>query len=73
MNCPLDSQFAPYIIDSVTWLKYSQSAPKQGFTHDRSDAPETECRTAAQKVAMLELMLVQVANYCLIIARNMIV
>ncbi len=68
----LDPQFAPFLVDGVTWAKKTRLAPRRGFNNDGQGVPEATRRTAAQKVTMLELMLGQIANYCPVIARNTI-
>ena len=67
----MDPQFAPFLVEGGTWKKKSKGKPLRGFT----DVPSfsTNCRTAKEKVNMLELMLGQTANYCPIISRNTIV
>ena len=69
----LDSQFAPFLMEGVTWEKKSKTSPLRGFTADGEEIPENIRRTAQQKVNMLELMLGQVANYCSVISRNTII
>ena len=69
----LDPNFAPYLIDGVTWLKKTTTAPLRGFEDDADPMPEAQRRTAAQKATQLELLLGQVANYCPVISRNAIV
>ena len=68
----LDDNFAPYLVDNVTWAKKSQSNPNRGFTNDPTTVRENR-RTAVQKCVQLELMLGQIANYCTVISRNVIV
>lgn len=69
----LDNNFAPFLLDNVTWEKKSTAAPLRGQTDDGEDVAVEKRRTAAQKVTHLELMLGQIANYCPIISRNTIV
>ena len=69
----LDNNFAPFLVDGVTWLKKSTLTPTRGFTDDANTIPEARRRTAVQKCAHLELMLGQIANYATIISRNTIV
>ena len=69
----LDPNFAPYLIDGVTWSKKTTTAPLRGFEDDNEPIPEAQRRTAAQKVTQLELLLGQIANYCPVISRNTIV
>ena len=69
----LDSNFAPFLIDGVTWGKKSKKSPLRGFTDDGEAIAADKRRTAQQKVNILELMLGQIANFCPIISRNTIV
>lgn len=69
----LDLKFAKFLGEGVTWEKKSRSSPKRGFNDDKSSDNDAERQSATQKVATLELMLGQIANYCPIIARNAIV
>ena len=66
----LDASFAHFLLPNTTWLKKTRAAPLRGFVDDPVDAPNR--RTAAQKVAQLELMLGQIANFCPVISRNTI-
>ena len=45
----LDPNFAPYLIDGVTWLKKTTTAPLRGFEDDAHPIPEAQRRTAVQK------------------------
>ena len=63
----LDPNFAPYLIDGVTWSKKTTTAPLRGLEDDAEPIPEAQRRTA------LELLLGQIANYCPVISRNTIV
>jgi hypothetical protein len=69
----LDPNFAPFLIDGVTWLKKTTAAPLRGFENDADTVPVARRRTAEQKAAQLELILGQIANYCPVISRNTIV
>ena len=69
----LDSNFANFLTDGSTWGKKSNASPLRGFINDGETVPATQRRTAAQKVAHLEMMLGQIANYAPIISRNSIV
>ena len=69
----LDPNFAPFLVDGVVWLKRSRADPNRGLTDDGQNVPQAARKTAAQKVAFLELMLGQIANYCPVISRNTIV
>ncbi len=59
----LDPNFAPYLIDGVTWSKKTTTAPLRGLEDDAEPIPEAQRRTAAQKATQLELLLGQIANY----------
>ena len=67
----LDAGFAAFLLPGTTWLKKTRAAPLRGFRDDPEDTPNH--RTAAQKVAQLDLLLGQIANFCPIISRNTIV
>ena len=69
----LDSNFAPFLAEGITWGKKTRTEPLRGFTDDGEDVAEASCLTAQQKVNFLELMLGQIANYCPIISRNTLV
>lgn len=69
----LDTNFTPFIGDQSTWQKKTAAAPNRGLQNDNVDVPEATRRTAVQKVASLDLMLGQIANFCPIISRNRIV
>ena len=69
----LDASFAPFLATGFTWFKYAKDSPNRGFTADADPVPEAARKTAAQKAALLELLLGQIANYCPVIARNVIV
>ena len=65
----LQPKFVPYVKEGVTWKKKSAAAPKRGFTDD-TDGDNKQ--TAEEKVAVLELMLGQIANFCPI-SRSLII
>ena len=69
----LDANFAPFLVEGVTWMKKSSTTPLRGFINDAAPIPEANRRTATHKVTMLELMLGQIANFCPVISRNTIV
>ena len=62
----LDTNFAPFLAEGVSWNKRTKSDALRGFVDD-------EKVTAQQKSTMLELMLGQIANYCPVISQNTIV
>ena len=66
----LDNSFKPYLKDGVTWEKLTSLTPHRGFT---DDATGTNPLTKEDKVATLNLMLGQIANYATIISRNQII
>ena len=69
----LDSNFAPFLADGVTWLKKTKSQPLRGLESDGDSVPLTRRLTARQKVNFLKLMLGQIADYCPIISRSTLV
>ena len=64
----LDANFAPFLVDQAT-----NASPLRDLRDDGDDTPGLIKRTAQQKVAHIELMLGQIANFCPIISRNTIV
>ena len=66
----LDSNFAPFLADGVTWLKKTKAQQLRGLESDGETVPLSRHLTARQKVNVLELMLGQIANYCPIISRS---
>ena len=69
----LDPNFAIFLVDGTTWTKKGPANATRGLTNDGEEVPAASRRNAAQKVAHLELMLGQIANYCPIISRNIII
>ena len=69
----LDSNFAPFLAEGVTWRKKTKAQPLRGFVDDGGSVPTAKRLTARQKTNFLELMLGQIANYCPIISRNTLV
>ena len=69
----LDSNFAPFLADGVTWLKKTKTQPLRGLENDGETVPLSRRLTARQKANFLELMLGQIANYCPIISRSTLV
>ncbi|RLC16966.1 MAG: hypothetical protein DRI57_10490 [Deltaproteobacteria bacterium] len=69
----LDSNFAPFLINGVSWTKKSSANATRGLTDDGENVPDVNRHTAIQKATMLDLMLGQIANYCPVISRNAIV
>ena len=69
----LDSNFAPFLADGVTWLKKNRAQPLRGLESDGEAVPLSRRLTARQKANFLELMLGQIANYCPIISRSTLV
>ena len=66
----LDPGFAPFLVTGTTWTKKTNANPLRGLVDDPEGTPNR--RNAAQKVAQLDLMLGQIANFCPIISRNTI-
>ena len=50
----LDSNFAPFLLEGVTWEKKAKNSPLRGFTDDDDSVAEASRRTAQQKVTLLE-------------------
>ena len=69
----LDPSFAPFLVNGVVWERKSRASPLRGLQSDPETVPEPRRCIAEQKVAQLELMLGQIANYCPIISHNTIV
>lgn len=68
-----EERFAPYLEDDCTWAKKTAAKPLRGFTDDVAPIAEAARKTAAQKNAIVEQILNQIANYADVVARNMIV
>ena len=68
----LDANFTVFLIDGAIWESKLRASPLRGFTSDDS-MPDEIRRTAQQKITHLELMLGQIANFCPVLARNIIV
>ena len=69
----LDSNFAPFLADGVTWLKKTKAQPLRGLESDGESVPLSRRLTARQKVNVLELMFGQITNYCPIISCSTLV
>ena len=69
----LDNNFASLLEHGKKWGKKTKTAPHRDFTDDPNTVAEGARRTKQQKSAMLDLMLGQIANYCPVISRNVIV
>lgn len=69
----LDSHFAPFQADGVTWGKKTKDQPLRGFGNDGSSVPEEQRLTTRQKVTFLAPMLGQIANYFPVISRTTLV
>ena len=68
----LDSNFTPYI--TATWGKWTAATPNRGFVDDGDEVTDVAARKKKEhKVAQLNLMLGQVANFATVISRNQIV
>ena len=68
----LDASFKPFLKEGVTWEKLTSTTPSRGFTDD-DDQVTVNKQTKEEKVASLNLMLGQIANYATIISRNQII
>lgn len=69
----LDTSFKPFLKEGATWQKLTSVAPNRGLVDDGNDVPEGSRKKKEDKVASLNLMLGQIANYATIISRNQIV
>lgn len=67
----LDNNFVPFL--EATWQKQTAANPRRGLTDNGSSVPEAKRPTAFQKIAHLDLLLGQIANFCPVISRNSIV
>ena len=63
--------YSAFLVDGVTWGKNTKPDPLRGFND--ADVSVNSRRTAAQKVTIFEFMLGQIANYCPVLSRNIIV
>ena len=68
-----DVNFAPFLLEEATWRRKASTNPTRGLTDVAEGVPEARRRSAAQKVMHLELMLGQIANFCPVVSRNIIV
>ena len=59
----LDQNFAPVLVDGVTWASKTRNSPLRAFVGSKQQSK--------QKVNMLELMLGQTENFCPIITRKL--
>ena len=66
----LDLAFANFFVEGTRWRKRSKKVPHRGFTNHSEQTVGKQ--TAQEKVATLEMMLGQIANYCPVISRNSI-
>ena len=69
----LDPNFADFLTNGLSWGKKTNTSPLRGFTNDPESVSTARRRTAAQKVAHLEMMRGQVVNYAPIISWNSII
>ena len=63
----LNKNFAPFLISGAWWEKKTKATPFRGFAEDDESIQSVSHLSSEQKVNMLELMLGQIANYCLIV------
>lgn len=64
--------FASFLMAGTSWGKKTNASPLSGFTNDGNLFLTSQRMTAAQKVAHLETMLVQIANYAPVLLKNSI-
>ena len=57
-----DPNVLTFLLEDKTWLRKTKAAPLRGLANDDEDVPQARRRTAAQKVAHLELLLDQIAT-----------
>ena len=69
----LESNFAPFLVERATWKEKNRTNPLRGFTDDGDTVPKAQRKTAQQKVALLDLMLGQIADFCPVISCNSII
>ena len=69
----LNPSFTPFLVNGFSWSRKSNANPNRGLVDDDISVPENQRLTAIQKVAALELMLGQIANYCTVISRQTII
>ena len=69
----LDKNFAPFLVDNVTWDKKTPTNQLRGLEADGPPIPAEDRKSAAQKLIHLEMMLGYIANYCTVISRNSII
>ncbi len=69
----LDKNFAPYIAKEATWGRITATDSTRGFVDDGDEVEDVTARlTRDQKLAQLNLMLGQIANFATVISRNQI-
>ena len=68
-----DTAFSQFLSPGVKWLPKSKSSQLRGFTDDGANVEAAKRQTAVQKVATLEMMLGQIANFCPVIAQGNII
>jgi hypothetical protein len=69
----LDPLFTRFLAEGTRWEKKTAQTPHRGLRDDGDGIPADVRLTGAQKSAILDLMLGQIANFCPVIARNTIV
>ena len=69
----LDKNFTPFIKSDVTWGKVTTTDSTRGLISDGDEVTDVNARlTRDQKLAHLNLMLGQIANFATVISRNQI-
>ncbi len=69
----LDKNFAPFIKPDSTWGRITATNSTRGFVDDGDEVTDVALRlTRDQKLAQLNLMLGQIANFATVISRNQI-
>ena len=69
----LDTAFKPFLVPNATWGRLTTATPFRGFVDDADTVPVNVRRTKEEKVASLNLMLGQIANFAQLISRDTIV
>ena len=69
----LHSAFKPFLVPNATWGKLTTATPYRGLTDDGDTVPQNVRRTKEDKLAALNLMLGQIANFAQLISRDTIV
>ena len=72
-NLQSNPVFKPLLASVRTWNVKKANDPTRGLVDDAATVADADRKTAAEKAALLQLMLDQIANYCPTISRTFIV